>query len=192
MYARKFTAVLLVVAILMGLFAVALPASAQSTQTHVVQPGETLSAIAVRYGVTLNALMQYNNITDPNRIYWGEVLVIPPTGGTTGTVRTYVVQRGDQLRYIAARYDTTWQALAEANNLANPNWIYAGQVLVIPAVGGPVVQQPSPATGRYVVQYGDTLFAIAARYGVNMWDLARANYLLNLNAIYAGQSLVIP
>jgi lysozyme len=44
----------------------------------------------------------------------------------------------------------------------------------------------------YTVRYGDTLSGIAARYHVNMWELARANGIHNPNRIYAGQTLVIP
>lgn len=186
----RMTALLLVV-LLLAL--AALPASAQQ-RTHIVQPGETLASIAARYNTTVAALVTLNNITNPNRIYRGQVLLIPPTGGPVTTpARTHVVQRGDELRFIAARYGTTWQAIAAANGLSNPNLIFTGQVLTIPGTGGPVTTPP-PVTvgGRYVVRQGETLYRISVYFGVNMWDIARANGILNLNTIYTGQSLVIP
>lgn len=49
--------------------------------THIVQPGDTLWSIAARYGVTVEALMRANNLTNPNYIFLGQTLVIPSTGG---------------------------------------------------------------------------------------------------------------
>lgn len=181
----------LILILLIGLLAAVSSVSAQSQRIHVVQRGETLSGIAVRYGVTTQAIAQLNNISNPSYIFVGQRLLIPASGGPVTGARTHIVQPGEQLRFIAARYGTTWQALAAVNNIPNPNRIYAGQVLVIPAVGGPVV--PPPITGgRYIVQPGDTMYRIGARFGVNIWDIARANGILNLNRIYAGQSLIIP
>jgi LysM repeat protein len=99
-------------------------------------------------------------------------------------VQWYTVQRGDALYKIAWRFGTSTGNLARINNLYNPNLIYPGQQLCIQG-GGPV--------GRpYVVQYGDTLFRIAQRFGVNLYALASNNSIFNLNRIYAGQTLYIP
>lgn len=187
---------------IMGLLILIPVVTAQNQRIHVVQQGETLSVIAQRYGVTTQALAQINNITNTRYIFSGQRLIIPATGGPVTqpptATRTHVIQPGEQLRFIATRYGTTWQALAAVNNIANPNWIYAGQVLVIPPIGGPVVvPPPAPSTppvvsGRYIVQIGDTMYRISSLFGVNIWDIARANGILNLNQIYAGQSLIIP
>jgi len=172
-------------------FTMTMPVSAQN-QTYVVQRGDSLSRIAARFGVTLQSLITANNLINPNLIFTGQVLIIPATGGpVTPPVRTYTVRPGDQLRFIAASFGTTWQAIAAANNLVNPNVIYVGQVLVIPATGGPVV--PPPVTGDiYVVQRGDTMFKIARMFGRDVYNIARANGILNLNQIFTGQVLVIP
>ena len=182
---------ILVALLLFMLLLPVLPVLAQ--QTHIVGPGETLSQIAARYGVTLQSLMTTNNIANANRIFAGQVLIIPPTGGPVQQpLRTYTVQPGDQLRFIAQRFGTTWQAIAAYNNIANANRIYAGQVLTLPPTGGPVAQPPPVQPGRYIVGPGDTLFRIARRYGVSAWAIAQANGILNLNFIFTGQSLVIP
>jgi LysM repeat protein len=131
--------------------------------------------------------------------YVTPVNVLPP-GTTVTTVTKYsshVVRVGDTLSAIAARYGTTVAALQAANGLANANHIYVGQHLTIVRSQTTVSPQPRPAApkanGRvYVVRPGDNLFAIAARYRRNIYDIARANGLLNLNHIYVGQALVIP
>jgi LysM repeat protein len=98
---------------------------------------------------------------------------------------TYIVQRGDTLAILAARYHTTVAAIVRANGLTNPNLIYAGQILYIPA-------PPQPACGAtYIVRYGDTLARIARRCGTTVQALAIANNIYNINLIFAGQVLVI-
>ncbi len=102
--------------------------------------------------------------------------------------RVHIVRRGENLYRISLRYGTSVRAIAAANHIKNPNRIYAGQRLIIPSGWKPVY------TGRtvYVVRYGDTLSRIAYRHGVNVWALARANGIKNINRIYAGQRLIIP
>lgn len=100
---------------------------------YTVVPGDTLSGIASRYGTTYQKIAADNGIANPNLIYPGQTLKIYPNGGgnSGGSETTYVVQPGDTLSGIAAKYGTTWQKLAADNNIANPNLIYPNQVLVI-------------------------------------------------------------
>jgi len=104
----------------------------------------------------------------------------------------YQVRWGDTLSSIA-RYSgvSTW-AIAQANGLANPNCIYAGQRLWIP-VQTPPPPPPPPQCGYwYTVHWGDTLNSISYRTGVNVWAIAQANGIYNINCIYAGRALWIP
>jgi len=120
------------------------------------------------------------------------VLTASAQGG--GTV-TYVVQWGDYLSSIAARYGATVQAIMAANNIANPNLIYPGQVLTIPLYGTGGPTYPYPNTGGrvvHVVQWGENLFRIALRYGVSVQAIAQANAIYNTRYVYAGQQLIIP
>lgn len=96
-----------------------------------MQAGDTLSGIAAKLGVSTSAISGYRS-GNPNLIYPGEVLKI--NGGNTAPKpagRTYTVQAGDNLSSIAARYGTTYQALAAKNGISNPDLIYPGQVLKI-------------------------------------------------------------
>jgi len=77
-----------------------------------------------------------------------------------------------------------------ANRLANPNRIYAGRWLYIPA--GPGYPRPQPCGSYYTVQSGDTLFRIGRIYGVSPWSIARANGIYNMNYIWVGQRLFVP
>lgn len=102
-------------------------------------------------------------------------------GAAEAAVR-HTVQRGDTVFLIAQHYGTTAAAVAGANNLSNPGWIYPGQVLSIPGGG----------QRQYTVVRGDTVFLIAQRHGITAAALAQANNLANPSWIYPGQVLVIP
>lgn len=133
------------------------PALAQSI-IHIVQPGENLFRIGLRYGVSWQAIMQANGLTSTT-IYVGQQLVIPIEGAApavtpapatqpevvpTPASTTYIVQRGDTLFRIATRFGLTTAQLAAANNIHNPALIYTGQVLTIP--GGAPSASNSPVT----------------------------------------------
>ncbi|HIP87994.1 MAG TPA: LysM peptidoglycan-binding domain-containing protein [Anaerolineales bacterium] len=111
--------------------------------------------------------------------------------GAQGSI-VHVVQRGENLFRIGLRYGVTVDVLAAANGILNPNHIYVGQRLIIPTGSTPVPSPPASSTGTYVVRPGDTLFRIALRHGVSLWDLARANGIQNPSLIYVGQVLRIP
>lgn len=168
------------------------------TIIHVVRTGDTLYSIARRYGVTVQAIAHLNGIVNTSYIRVGQELIIPRDGWVTPVSPTpqpgptlYVVQLGDTLYSISRRYGTTVEAIALANNIANPSRIYAGQQLTIP--GGSVPWPTPPPSGQvHVVQPGETLCSIARRYGTTFWAIAIANNLSNPNIIYPGQQLVIP
>lgn len=162
-------------------------------QVHVVQRGETLWSIAARYGTSANAVAQANGISNWNLIYAGQRLTIP-TGGSSGAASgsTYTVQPGDTLSGIAARYGTSVAALVQRNGLASANYIYPGQRLIISGAGSSGGSSGGAAGGTYVVRRGDTLAAIAARYGTTVSAIVRANGIANPSLIVAGQRLTIP
>lgn len=100
------------------------------TVTHVVQRGENLFRIALRYGTTAAVVARQNRITNTALIYTGQRLTITACGAEGGD-RTYVVQPGDTLYRISARFGVTVQALRLANRMTS-SVIVSGQVLTIP------------------------------------------------------------
>jgi LysM repeat protein len=164
--------------------------------THTVAAGENLYRIGLQYGISWVAIARHNNITNPDRIYTGQVLQIPSgdsgSGGQPPPVPTpmginYIVKPGDTLFKIGLQFGISWTEIAEANGLVNPNQIYAGQTLKIP------VDAPAPPQViHHVVQPGETLFRISLQYGVPWMAIAQANHIGPPFYIYAGQTLVIP
>ena len=115
----------------------------------------------------------------------------------------HTIRPGDTLSALARKYNTSVDALAKANNLRDPNRIFAGQTLVVPdgfdgprrpAAGNPSTSSDSfnGNGGRYTVRPGDTLSGIASRYGTSVGAIAQANGISNPNFIQVGQQLTIP
>jgi LysM repeat protein len=113
-------------------------------------------------------------------------LLMPPVAQAQGQL--HVVQRGENLTQIAARYGTNVQAIMQANGLHNPNFVWVGQRLRIPGSSG----GGSGTAGVHVVRAGETLYSIARRYGSSVSAFVQANGLRNANVIYVGQRLRIP
>ncbi|MDW8325756.1 MAG: LysM peptidoglycan-binding domain-containing protein [Anaerolineales bacterium] len=130
-------------------------------RVHVVQPGENLFRISLRYGVTVNDLMRANGLTS-TRIYAGQTLVIPGSAAspasaapaesvqpqpaasaTPGEPVYHIVQRGETLFTIGLRYNLPWTRIALANGIHGER-VYAGQRLLIPVAGAPPSNEAAP------------------------------------------------
>lgn len=116
---------------------------------------------------------------------------LPAAAAPSAQGGVHVVQRGETLSQIAQRYGVSTAALAQANGISNPNFIYAGQRLTIPGASGSYSAGTAASGGVHVVQRGENLSTIARRYGTTVSALARANGISNVNHIYVGQRLVI-
>ncbi len=104
-------------------------------QSYTVQPGDNLGKIAWKFGITLQELLDANDLEDHNDFHVGQVLVIPAANcraDTTCATQHYTVQPGDNLGKIAWKFGITLQALLDANDLADHNDFHVGQVLIIP------------------------------------------------------------
>lgn len=132
--------------------------SAAGPQWVVVNWGDTLYSISVRYGTTVGALVQANHLPNASFVYAGQRLIIPAGGyaapaagqGTapnTSTSSYYTVRAGDTLYSIATRYGTTVAALAQANRLWNYQFIYTGQQLRVPGGSKPPAVSPPASSG---------------------------------------------
>lgn len=169
----------------------------------VVRPGDTLSAIAARHGVSAQRLVRLNRLADPNFIYAGQRLrlrgaAVGRSGDRSPATRHRVVY-GETLSGIAIEYGVTVTAIARANAIANVSFIRAGQVLRIPGAArrdadrGHQGRAERPRTyAMHRVASGETLWTIAARYGTSVTAIVTANRIGDPSFIRAGQELRIP
>ncbi|MGF1507136.1 MAG: LysM peptidoglycan-binding domain-containing protein [Anaerolineae bacterium] len=145
-------AVLLTLILALTVVSTARAEPTRQTTNHTVAWGETLYRISVRYNVTMDAIIAANGLANPDRLYAGQVLVIPdgsttpepsPAAAAAPAAGMHTVQPGETLFKISQIYGVPVSMLAQRNNLANPSRIYAGQQLVIDAAGVPT--DPAPA-----------------------------------------------
>ena len=161
----------------------------QGYDTYIVARGDTLRSLASRFGTSVDTLLSLNrSITNVNLIYEGQRLVVPsgrgvpvpppPTNPPPSSGQVYYAQFGDTLRKIAARFNTSVDAILKVNpQITNPNLIYVGQGITIPA-----------SVSTYAVQRGDTLRIIANKFGTTVESLLALNpNIKNPNLIYVGQ-----
>jgi LysM repeat protein len=180
----------------------AAPTPQYETIPHQVQPGDTVSTIAEKYGTTSQNIRELNLLTNDNLLV-GQMLRVPNnpdavaeaegTPAPTPGPYSYTVKTGDTLYSIAIAHDVSANEIVAANTLQNPNNVFVGQTLIIPgyqpeAPAGEISAEPY----QYVIQSGDTLFSIATRFGVSANAILEANTLRNADSLIAGQTLIIP
>ena len=170
---------------------------------YTVQTGDTLNAIALRFGADPIAIIEFNNLLAPDNLTVGSEIIIPNYQPTTagegssvvapalgGDQVVHVVQPGEGLFEIADLYGINANDIVLANNLDNRNLLRVGQELVIPGVSrrDALVRQGTV----HVVQTGESMLGIAIRYGVTVEEVLEANELDNPDSIFEGQELIIP
>ncbi len=181
-----------------------------SLTVHVLQRGENVSDVALKYGLSTEQVIQANGITDVSSITVGQRLIVPLAKQPPQQDLMHTVVTGNTLSSIAAAYGKTLEELRTLNNLANAHQIFIGQKLLIePAqprnTANSADAPPTPPAARtdaffgdpnavfsHQIQAGETMFEIGLRYNLTVTTLAQANNIANPAIISIGQQLVIP
>jgi N-acetylmuramoyl-L-alanine amidase len=183
-------------------------AAASIPATYTIVRGDTVSAIAARYGLSTAAVLAANGLGPRSLIFPGQVLKLSGAPAATSAGR-YTIVKGDTISGIAQRYGLTTAGLLAANNLSRTSIIYPGQTItlsgsslaltpvssVTPAnpASTPPTSAPAPVINNtYTIARGDTVTSIATRFGVSVDAVLSANGLTRASIIYAGRTLTIP
>lgn len=185
--------------------------TSRSTLTYTVKAGDTVWALARTFKTTVSAIIEANGLGSNARIQIGQKLTIPAAGGSnpestspgtekpSGSTLTHTVKAGEVLSTIAIKYQTTTARLAQINNIANPDFLWVGQVLKISGPATPTPSTPNspskpsaPANSSYTVRAGDTVWSIALAHKVTVQSILAANGLRADSYIHPGQVLRIP
>ncbi|MGO4806746.1 LysM peptidoglycan-binding domain-containing protein [Arthrobacter sp. 2MCAF15] len=197
------------------------PAQSAVPAVYTIARGDTISAVAGRYGLDTFAVLKLNNLQANTIIYPGQNIrltgsapapaVTPaapatsaPVTAASGGGTVYVVKPGDTLSGIAARHGVGLSEVFKWNGLGMGSVIYPGQKVKVgggssapapsaPVATAPATSAPKPASSAsYTIKAGDTLSGIAARNNVRLSDVLSANRLTMSSIIYPGQKLAIP
>ena len=157
---------------------------------YVVVSGDSLYSIAQKFGVTIQEIIDTNNLGNNTNLSIGQELIIPDKKEETPPIQeeipnTYTVKSGDSLYSIARRFNTSVDILKSLNNLTS-NTLSIGKVLLLP------VEKEEPETSTtYIVQSGDSLYSIARRFNTSVDAIKSLNNLTS-NTLSIGQTLRIP
>ena len=139
---------------------------------YIIQPGDSLSSIATKFGVTLTELMTANNITDANSISAGAQVIIPGLEGINGILNTEIVGYGDSLSSLSRRNQIDLAFLRKLNHITSPSELYAGVPLIIPQKENFV-----PLNKRIIIEKEETLLEAAVREDSDPWSILQSNNL---------------
>ncbi len=194
-----------------GMTAAGAPTPTPGPYPYIVQPGDTLGSIALKFGADQIELIEYNNILTPDNLTVGSTIMIPnysppvgsastPSGAQTSDDATasvtsdgsviHVVQPGEGLFGIAELYGVSPDEIMVANGMSDSNMLRVGQELVIPGV---TPEEAAASNGSiHIVQAGESMLGIAIRYDVTTEEILDANNLVDPDSLYEGQELIIP
>lgn len=164
------------------------PVSAQeSGPVYIVQSGDTLSNIALRFNVTINDLIAANPSLDPNFLSEGQQIVIPGLNDVTGVLETEIISFGDSLRSLSRRTQVSDEQLKKLNRLVSPTELYVGISLIIPTQ-----EQHEPLKTRIAPTNGESLLELAVKQSSDPWTLTAVNKLTGTWDILPGDILYSP
>ena len=163
-----------------GVFAQESPAK----PVYVIQPGDTLNSIAVRFDVAVQDLIHSNQLANPDILTSGMELVIPGLDGVSGRLLTSAVPLGETLASLSRLYAIPYAMLVQLNRITSPAETYAGASMIIPQ------GEDNPArNSRVQVSDGETLLEAAAASNQNPWQLAGSNFLNSPSRAITGETL---
>lgn len=154
---------------------------------YVVQSGDSLWEISLRFGITLNALLQANAIQDANQLTAGARLLIPGLEGLQGELTTRQIPYGENLASLSQRYGIASQVLTRLNHLSSPTQLYAGANLIVLEGSQGITQ-----TRRIALEPGQSPLELAVLQNADVWDLAVENSLTGTWNTLPGEILHLP
>jgi len=164
---------ILVCLIILFLISRASPVNAQAptdNPVYIVQIGDTLTQIAIEFGITLNALIEANNITDPNAITVGTSLIIPGFEGISGVLTSENAQLGETFRSILLKHQINEALFVRLNRITSPDEIYAGSSLIVPENAQAATFSPLGS-----LDDSESLLDMAVKTNSNPWTLVGRN-----------------
>ena len=145
---------------------------------YVIQPGDSLEEIAVKFGVSISDLIQINNIPNPDFISPGQILKIPGLTGISGTITPVVVGLGESAARLLIKYQADSTALIKINRITNLSEIYAGSNILIPIVETTKKISPVAILEQNMTELEEAVFLNANPYELLILNQKPADYFV--------------
>ncbi len=145
---------------------------------YIVQPGDSVNLIAVRFGISANDLIAANDLVDPNVLNVGTALRIPGLEGFSGTLTTDVAGLGATLTGLSRQYQFSKDLIIQLNRITSPSEIYVGSTLVLPLLEETTALQPAAP-----IHSGESLFETAVKKNQNPWVILETNAATGSSAL---------
>lgn len=168
-----------------------LAASAQADSPegvgYVIQSGDTLSSIADRFGLTVEAIVAANEMANPNQIQSGTVILLPGVNWVSGTLDRRLVDFGETVRTLTRRYQLPPVTFSRLNGVASPGQLFVGYPAMLPTGSGERLDG-----GRGALATGESALEFSVRHGISAWALAAQNQLAAPGVALAGDVWLLP
>ncbi len=154
---------------------------------YVVQSGDTLTTIAIRFNISLEELTSANEINDPNQVYVGDVLLLPGIDWVDGFLDVENVPVGETFRSLRRRFGTDETTMARVGGIISPSQVYAEYPMMMASEIGEDWE-----AGRVSLGKGESLLSLSASSGVNSWEMIAKNQVSDLWAGVKSDVLLVP
>ena len=182
---KRLIALFLAVFQILSFFTPALAQSSVDLPIYIVQPGDSINLIAVRFGISAEDLIAANDLVDPNVLNVGTALRIPGLEGFSGTLTTDVAGLGATLTGLSRQYQFSRELIVDLNRITSPAEIYVGSTLVLPLLEKTTALQPAAP-----IHTGDSFLETAVKQNQNPWVILETNAALGSAALLPLERLV--
>lgn len=146
--------------------------------SYTVVAGDTLSEIAAKHGLTVDQLVEWNDIEDPSLIKVGQTIVLSDPKASEGGM-AYTVVAGDTFSEIGQRFGVDYRQIMEVNGYEDPTKLRVGSTITIPY-------------RTHTVVAGDTFSEIGQKFGVDYRQIMKLNGYEDPTKLRVGATLQIP
>jgi murein DD-endopeptidase MepM/ murein hydrolase activator NlpD len=137
---------------------------------YIVQPGDTINVIAIKFDVSANDIIAANNISDPNLLSVGTQLVIPGIQGVSGILSYQAVSIGENPDILARVYQIPKEVIYRLNQTTSPSEFFIGSNVIL-------VESPAKPFQKFSLSSGETLFEQSIKSNTSFWETVFINYV---------------
>ena len=152
--------------------------------TYIVQAGDTLNEIAIRFGVSTDEILSANALTDPNSLFVGQSIIIPGLEGITGVLTSGVLPLSTSLTQLTRQYRLRQSDLVILNRLTSPSEMIAGTSIIVPINETQSQLEPIPP-----LKPGESTLESAILAGISPWTLIEQNQSKSTWGLLTGEPL---